>query len=89
MSVAVNGGAIETLECLVVGASLQKANQEYRSSALRPINSTVIPATLSSQQAAFAIAPQLHEWGAHEHPSLMSPDHAQPGNGLPPVFPCR
>jgi catechol 2,3-dioxygenase-like lactoylglutathione lyase family enzyme len=23
----------------------------------------------------------LHEWGAHEHPSLMSPD--QPGNGLP------
>ncbi|MDB4889386.1 MAG: glyoxalase [Gemmatimonadetes bacterium] len=24
----------------------------------------------------------LHEWGAHEHPSLMSPDHAAPGNGL-------
>jgi catechol 2,3-dioxygenase-like lactoylglutathione lyase family enzyme len=24
----------------------------------------------------------LHEWGAHEHPSLMSPDHGQPGNGL-------
>jgi catechol 2,3-dioxygenase-like lactoylglutathione lyase family enzyme len=24
----------------------------------------------------------LHEWGDHEHPSLMSPDHAQPGNGL-------
>jgi len=24
----------------------------------------------------------LHEWGAHEHPSLTSPDHAQPGNGL-------
>ena len=24
----------------------------------------------------------LHEWGAHEHPSLMSPDHAQPDNGL-------
>ena len=24
----------------------------------------------------------LHEWGAHEHPSLMSPDHAPPGNGL-------
>jgi len=24
----------------------------------------------------------LHEWGAHEHPSLMSPDHATPGNGL-------
>ena len=24
----------------------------------------------------------LHEWGAHEHPSLMSPDHAQPGSGL-------
>ena len=24
----------------------------------------------------------LHGWGAHEHPSLMSPDHAQPGNGL-------
>jgi len=24
----------------------------------------------------------LHEWGAHEHPSLMSPDNAQPGNGL-------
>ena len=24
----------------------------------------------------------LHRWGAHEHPSLMSPDRAQPGNGL-------
>ena len=24
----------------------------------------------------------LHAWGAHEHPSLTSPDHAQPGNGL-------
>jgi predicted enzyme related to lactoylglutathione lyase len=24
----------------------------------------------------------LHEWGAHEHPSLMSPDEASPGNGL-------
>lgn len=24
----------------------------------------------------------LHEWGAHEHPSLMSPDLAAPGNGL-------
>lgn len=24
----------------------------------------------------------LHRWGAHEHPPLASPDHAQPGNGL-------
>jgi len=24
----------------------------------------------------------LHAWGAHEHPSLMSPDAAPPGNGL-------
>ncbi|MBA3832780.1 MAG: VOC family protein [Chthoniobacterales bacterium] len=24
----------------------------------------------------------LHEWGAHEHPSLMSPHYATPGNGL-------
>ena len=24
----------------------------------------------------------LHGWGDHEHPSLMSPDHATPGNGL-------
>ena len=24
----------------------------------------------------------LHQWGAHEHPSLASPQHAQPGNGL-------
>jgi catechol 2,3-dioxygenase-like lactoylglutathione lyase family enzyme len=24
----------------------------------------------------------LHLWGAHEHPSLMSPDKASPGNGL-------
>jgi hypothetical protein len=24
----------------------------------------------------------LHEWGAHGHPSLASPDHATPGNGL-------
>jgi catechol 2,3-dioxygenase-like lactoylglutathione lyase family enzyme len=24
----------------------------------------------------------LHEWGAHDHPTLTSPDHATPGNGL-------
>ena len=24
----------------------------------------------------------LHEWGAHEHPSLMSPESVPPGNGL-------
>ena len=24
----------------------------------------------------------LHEWGAHDHPSLTSPDAATPGNGL-------
>jgi catechol 2,3-dioxygenase-like lactoylglutathione lyase family enzyme len=24
----------------------------------------------------------LHEWGAHEHPSLTSPHYATPGNGL-------
>ena len=24
----------------------------------------------------------LHQWGAHEHPSLRSPDEATPGNGL-------
>jgi catechol 2,3-dioxygenase-like lactoylglutathione lyase family enzyme len=24
----------------------------------------------------------LHEWGAHDHPSLRSPDVAEPGNGL-------
>jgi len=24
----------------------------------------------------------LHAWGAHQHPSLMSPALAQPGNGL-------
>jgi catechol 2,3-dioxygenase-like lactoylglutathione lyase family enzyme len=24
----------------------------------------------------------LHQWGAHEHPSLTSPTQAEPGNGL-------
>lgn len=24
----------------------------------------------------------FHQWGAHEHPSLTSPDRAEPGNGL-------
>ena len=24
----------------------------------------------------------LHRWGAHDHPSLMSPDATPPGNGL-------
>jgi catechol 2,3-dioxygenase-like lactoylglutathione lyase family enzyme len=24
----------------------------------------------------------LHQWGAHEHPSLTSPDTSAPGNGL-------
>jgi catechol 2,3-dioxygenase-like lactoylglutathione lyase family enzyme len=24
----------------------------------------------------------LHAWGAHGHPTLTSPDHATPGNGL-------
>lgn len=24
----------------------------------------------------------LHSWGEHEHPTLISPDRAEPGNGL-------
>jgi predicted enzyme related to lactoylglutathione lyase len=24
----------------------------------------------------------LHSWGEHDHPSLTSPEHARPGNGL-------
>ena len=28
----------------------------------------------------------LHQWGAHEHPSLMSPDEESPGNGLLLLF---
>src|SRR5262245_21954068 len=24
----------------------------------------------------------VHAWGAHDHPTMMSPDHATPGNGL-------
>lgn len=24
----------------------------------------------------------LHQWGAHEHPTLLSPEQATPGNGL-------
>lgn len=24
----------------------------------------------------------LHQWGEHDHPSLTSPDRAEPGNGL-------
>jgi catechol 2,3-dioxygenase-like lactoylglutathione lyase family enzyme len=24
----------------------------------------------------------LHQWGAHGHPPLISPDYAEPGNGL-------
>lgn len=24
----------------------------------------------------------LHQWGAHGHPPLTSPEHAEPGNGL-------
>jgi catechol 2,3-dioxygenase-like lactoylglutathione lyase family enzyme len=24
----------------------------------------------------------LHRWGSHEHPTLVSPDRAEPGNGL-------
>ncbi|MGH8083341.1 MAG: VOC family protein [Lysobacter sp.] len=24
----------------------------------------------------------LHQWGSHEHPTLTSPERAQPGNGL-------
>jgi predicted enzyme related to lactoylglutathione lyase len=24
----------------------------------------------------------LHQWGAHDHPTLMSPERATPGNGL-------
>jgi catechol 2,3-dioxygenase-like lactoylglutathione lyase family enzyme len=24
----------------------------------------------------------LHSWGEHDHPSLTSPEHAKPGNGL-------
>lgn len=29
----------------------------------------------------------LHAWGHHEHPTLMGPERAQPGNGLILYFP--
>lgn len=28
----------------------------------------------------------LHKWGAHDHPTLMSPEHGTPGNGLQVFF---
>jgi hypothetical protein len=31
----------------------------------------------------------LHEWGSHDHPSLMSPETASPGNGLLLILPRR
>lgn len=31
----------------------------------------------------------LHEWGVHEHPTLMSPDDTLPGNGLLLFFPVE
>jgi catechol 2,3-dioxygenase-like lactoylglutathione lyase family enzyme len=34
------------------------------------------------QDADGAVLLCLHRWGAHEHPTLVSPDRAQPGNGL-------
>ena len=34
-----------------------------------------------SVELAFGHA-ELREWGAHEHPSLTSPDYAKPGKGL-------
>ena len=33
-------------------------------------------------QAAGTVLLCLHRWGAHEHPSLTSPEQAPPGNGL-------
>lgn len=24
----------------------------------------------------------LHQWGSHDHPTLTSPEHSEPGNGL-------
>ena len=32
------------------------------------------------------VLPCRHQWGEHEHPSLISPVHAKPGNGLPLFF---
>jgi hypothetical protein len=47
------------------------------------------PATLSAHDSFGQILDSdgtvllcLHKWGAHGHPSLMSPDHGTPGNGL-------
>ena len=34
------------------------------------------------RSAGYPVLLCLHKWGAHEHPSLMSPDHGAPGNGL-------
>ena len=41
-----------------------------------------VPGSLNWYQALFGQPATLHQWGAHEHPSLMSPDHGTPGNGL-------
>ena len=34
------------------------------------------------QDADGTVLLSLHEWGAHDHPTLTSPDSATPGNGL-------
>jgi DNA-binding transcriptional ArsR family regulator len=46
----------------------------------------VVTEALSSLSAEIDVAGTvllcLHQWGAHEHPTLSSPDEAPPGNGL-------
>ena len=39
-------------------------------------------ADVGFQRADGTVLLCLHQWGAHEHPTLSSPEHAQPGNGL-------
>ena len=67
----------------IIGVRDVPAQLSLVSVAVRPARDASSPCRLwADPDSDGTVLLCVHEWGAHEHPSLMSPNHATPGNGL-------
>lgn len=63
-------------------APLENARQYKSVTPVVRVSAAAISQQPADQDSDATVLLCPHEWGSHKHPSLMSPDHAQPGNGL-------
>ena len=73
------GDTIKQEQSLITVES-DKASMEIPSSHAGVVKELKIQ--LGDKVSEGSVLLSLHRWGAHEHPSLTSPDNGMPGNGL-------